>query len=149
MTLRAHRASANAHQPSRVFAWPARVYYEDTDTLGMVYHANYLKYFERARVEWLDALGVDLPGLAARERQGFVVRKVDVTYLKPAALGEEIAATVQVRDVRGCYVELDQTVVRSGETLTQARVQIVYIDLDKLKPALLPPELRGKLQANL
>jgi acyl-CoA thioester hydrolase len=143
------RAAASAGKPSRIFAWPARVYYEDTDTLGMVYHANYLKYFERARVEWLHALGVDLPRLAACERQAFVVRRVDVIYLKPAALGEEITATVEVCDVRGCYVELNQTVVRAGEILTQARVQIVNIDLDKLKPALLPPELRGKLQANL
>jgi acyl-CoA thioester hydrolase len=122
------------------------VYYEDTDALGMVYHANYLRYFERARVEWLRALGVELPELAARQRQAFVVRRVDITYLRPAALGDQVEATVEVINIRGCDVELRQTIVRGAQLLTQARVQIVYIDLNRLKPVVLPADIRGRLR---
>jgi acyl-CoA thioester hydrolase len=127
------------------FFWPVRVYYEDTDTLGMVYHANYLKYFERARVEWLRALGVDLPELAERERTAFVVRELAIDYLKPARLAQELQVTVQVKDVRGCYVDLAQSVEGGAETYARGKVRIVYVDIDKGKPAAIPDPIRDKL----
>jgi acyl-CoA thioester hydrolase len=127
------------------FYWPVRVYYEDTDTLGMVYHANYLKYFERARVEWLRALGVDLPALAEGERTAFVVRELAIDYLKPARLAQELRATVQVKDVRGCYVDLAQSVEEGGETYARGKVRIVYVDIDRGKPAVIPDQIRDKL----
>lgn len=128
-----------------VFAFPVSVYYEDTDTLGMVYHANYLKYFERARVEWLNAIDVNLVKIAQAARQAFVVHRVNIEYLKPAALGDRLEATVEVLSIRSCFVELRQTVRRGTELLTQAEVRIVYIDMDKLKPVVLPEQVRNKL----
>ena len=128
-----------------VFAFPVSVYYEDTDTLGMVYHANYLKYFERARVEWLNAIDVNLVKIAQAARQAFVVHRVNIEYLKPAALGDRLEATVEVLSIRSCFVELRQTVRRGAELLTQAEVRIVYIDMDKLKPVVLPEQVRNKL----
>ena len=130
---------------SAVFAFPVSVYYEDTDTLGMVYHANYLKYFERARVEWLNAIDVNLVKIAQAARQAFVVHRVNIEYLKPAALGDRLEATVEVLSIRSCFVELRQTVRRGTELLTQAEVRIVYIDMDKLKPVVLPEQVRNKL----
>ncbi len=128
-----------------VFAFPVTVYYEDTDTLGMVYHSNYLKYFERARVEWLNAIDVNLVKIAQAARQAFVVHRVNIEYLKPAALGDRLHATVEVLEIRSCFVELRQTVRRGEELLTQAEVRIVYIDMDKLKPVVLPDLVRKKL----
>lgn len=128
-----------------VFAFPVSVYYEDTDTLGMVYHANYLKYFERARVEWLNAIDVNLVKIAQAARQAFVVHRVNIEYLKPAALGDRLEATVEVLSIRSCFVELRQTVRRGAELLTQAEVRIVYIDMDRLKPVVLPEQVRNKL----
>ena len=128
-----------------VFTFPVSVYYEDTDTLGMVYHANYLKYFERARVEWLNAIDVNLVKIAQAARQAFVVHRVNIEYLKPAALGDRLEATVEVLSIRSCFVELRQTVRRGAELLTQAEVRIVYIDMDKLKPVVLPERVRNKL----
>ena len=128
-----------------VFTFPVSVYYEDTDTLGMVYHANYLKYFERARVEWLNAIDVNLVKIAQAARQAFVVHRVNIEYLKPAALGDRLEATVEVLSICSCFVELRQTVRRGTELLTQAEVRIVYIDMDKLKPVVLPEQVRNKL----
>jgi acyl-CoA thioester hydrolase len=135
-----------AVRDGNVFAWPVTVYYEDTDTLGMVYHSNYLKYFERARVEWLNAIDVNLPRIAAALRQAFVVHRINIEYLKPAALGDRLEATVEVLSVRSCFVELRQTVRRGAELLTQAEVRIVYIDMDKLKPVVLPDTVRQQLK---
>ena len=136
----------NREQESgNAFALPVSVYYEDTDTLGMVYHSNYLKYFERARVEWLNAIDVNLVKIAQAARQAFVVHRVNIEYLKPATLGDRLEATVEVLAIRSCFVELRQTVRRGDELLTQAEVRIVYIDMDKLKPVVLPDVVRKKL----
>ena len=132
-------------ESSNAFALPVSVYYEDTDTLGMVYHSNYLKYFERARVEWLNAIDVNLVKIAQAARQAFVVHRVNIEYLRPATLGDRLEATVEVLAIRSCFVELRQTVRRGDELLTQAEVRIVYIDMDKLKPVVLPDVVRKKL----
>ena len=149
MAIKSVYALTHKQQTADVFEWPVSVYYEDTDTLGMVYHANYLKYFERARVEWLIALDVNLPEIAATTRRAFVVHRVNIEYLKPAALGDRLAATVEVLELRSCFVELRQTVRRGEELLTQAEVRIVYIDMDKLKPAVLPDAVRTKLNTRV
>ncbi len=131
-----------------IFRWAVRVYYEDTDALGMVYHANYLKYLERARVEWLRAAGVSLPQLAEQESRGFVVRRLNIGYVKSARLGDELEATVRVDAVRGCSVELAQTVERDGEAYVTAQVQIAYVDTQKLRAAAMSEEIRGRLISN-
>ncbi|MDQ3261829.1 MAG: YbgC/FadM family acyl-CoA thioesterase [Burkholderiales bacterium] len=146
MAIMPVHAASREREDGLAFAWPVTVYYEDTDTLGMVYHSNYLKYFERARVEWLNAIDVNLPKIAAAWRQAFVVHRVNIEYLKPAALGDRLHATVEVLSVRSCFVELRQTVRRGAELLTQAEVRIVYVDLDKLKPVILPDAVRSQLK---
>ena len=145
MALKPVYQLSRAIETSAVFAFPVSVYYEDTDTLGMVYHANYLKYFERARVEWLNAIDVNLVKIAQAARQAFVVHRVNIEYLKPATLGDKLEATVEVLAIRSCFVDLRQTVRRGEELLTQAEVRIVYIDMDKLKPVVLPDLVREKL----
>lgn len=146
MAIKPAHPLAEAIREGNVFAWPVTVYYEDTDTLGMVYHSNYLKYFERARVEWLNAIDINLPKIAAALRQAFVVHRINIEYLKPAALGDRLHATVEVLSVRSCFVELRQTVRRGAELLTQAEVRIVYVDMDKLKPVVLPDAVRSQLR---
>ncbi len=146
MALKPVYELSREQENANVFAWPVSVYYEDTDTLGMVYHANYLKYFERARVEWLNAIDVNLVKIAQAARQAFVVHRVNIEYLKPAALGDRLEATVEVLSIRSCFVELRQTVRRGEELLTQAEVRIVYIDMDKLKPVVLPDGVRNNLK---
>jgi acyl-CoA thioester hydrolase len=129
------------------FRWPVRVYYEDTDALGMVYHANYLRYLERARVEWLEAAGVFLPQLAERDRGAFVVRRMQLDYVKSAQLGEKLHATVSVRAVKACTADLRQTVETLDADITYlaAEVQIAYVDIDKRRPAAMPEALRNAL----
>ena len=146
MALKPVYELSREQENANVFAWPVSVYYEDTDTLGMVYHANYLKYFERARVEWLNAIDVNLVKIAQAARQAFVVHRVNIEYLKPATLGDRLEATVEVLSIRSCFVELRQTVRRADELLTQAEVRIVYIDMDKLKPVVLPDGVRNNLK---
>lgn len=146
MAIKPAHPLAEAIRKDNVFAWPVTVYYEDTDTLGMVYHSNYLKYFERARVEWLNAIDINLPKIAAALRQAFVVHRINIEYLKPAVLGDRLHATVEVLSVRSCFVELRQTVRRGAELLTQAEVRIVYVDMDKLKPVVLPDAVRSQLR---
>lgn len=131
------------------FRLPVRIYYEDTDTLGMVYHANYLKYMERARVEWLRAVGVFLPEVAEQERGAFVVRRINIEYLRPAKLGDALDATVRVKSVKGCSVDLRQTVEDAGGAYTQADVQIAYVNIDKMRAAAMPQALRQGILSSI
>jgi acyl-CoA thioester hydrolase len=83
--------------------------------------------------------------IAQAARQAFVVHRVNIEYLKPATLGDRLEATVEVLSIHSCFVEMRQTVRRGAELLTQAEVRIVYIDMDKLKPVVLPELVRKKL----
>ncbi|HIE75537.1 MAG TPA: tol-pal system-associated acyl-CoA thioesterase [Gammaproteobacteria bacterium] len=121
-----------------VFRWPIRVYYEDTDAGGIVYYANYLKFMERARSEWLRSRGVDLAVLAHNEDAMFVVRSANLEFLRPARLSDDLEVSVQVAHQRPASVELSQVVTRSGETLCTGVVRLACINIRTARPRPLP-----------
>ena len=123
---------------------PIRVYYEDTDLAGIVYYANYLKFIERARSEWVRSLGVDQARLRAEEGIVFAVRRVEADYLKPARFDDELSVSTAVAGVTGARIVLDQTVTRAGERLFQAQVTLVCLT-EAGAAVRLPAELRRKL----
>jgi acyl-CoA thioester hydrolase len=118
-----------------------RVYYEDTDAAGVGYYANYLRVMERARTEWLGALGVELVVLEREHRVVFVVHRVDVEYLRPARLGDRLHVSVAVLEQGRSRLVLDQTIRCGTQTLTRARVSLACLDPVQWRPARIPGEL--------
>ena len=121
-----------------------RVYYEDTDLAGIVYYANYLKFIERARSEWVRTLGVDQGRLRAEEGIVLAVRRVEADYLRPARFDDELTVTTEVVAATGARIVLDQAITRAGERLFQAQVTLVCLT-EAGAAVRLPAELRGKL----
>ncbi len=121
-----------------------RVYYEDTDLAGIVYYANYLKFIERARSEWVRSLGVDQGRLRAEEGIVLAVRRVEADYLKPARFDDELTVTTEVAGVTGARIVLDQAVSRAGERLFLAQVTVVCLT-EAGAAARLPAALRQRL----
>lgn len=121
-----------------------RVYYEDTDLAGIVYYANYLKFIERARTEWVRSLGVDQSALKRDEGIVFAVRRVEADYLRPARFDDALVVTTALVEIGGARIVLDQTVERDGERLFAARVVLVCLS-DGGAAARVPAALRGKL----
>jgi acyl-CoA thioester hydrolase len=126
------------------FSWPLRVYYEDTDAGGVVYYANYLKFMERARTEWLRELGFEQDELIASENVLFAVRHVEVEYLKPARLNDALNIDVQLVDASAATMTLAQEITKQNESgvLCKGSVKIVCLTADTFKPAALPPAIR-------
>ncbi|MFM2067089.1 MAG: tol-pal system-associated acyl-CoA thioesterase [Pseudomonadota bacterium] len=135
------------HADASLFSWPVRVYWEDTDAGGIVFYANYLKYFERARTEWLRALGVQQQQL--REDSGliFVVTDTAVRYLAPARLDDHIAVTVQLVQASRVRLTLDQVAWCDGRRLAEGRIRIACVDAQQLRPGAMPRELLATLSA--
>jgi acyl-CoA thioester hydrolase len=104
------------------------VYFEDTDTAGVVYYANYLKFMERARSDMIRAVGVDQNSELERTGSAYVVVEVNIRYVKPARLGDELVVVSTVEQVRAASVQIQQRVMRSGELLTDARVTAAFLD---------------------
>ena len=129
------------------FTLPVRIYYEDTDAAGVVYYANYLRYFERVRTEWLRALGKDHAELGREYGLMFVVRSVSLDYFKPARLDDLLTVTVAVEKLGGAQVVLRQCARRDDENLVTGTVNIVCVDLEKMKSAPIPDYLRETLKA--
>lgn len=131
------------------FAWPVRVYWEDTDAGGVVFYANYLKYFERARTERLRAMGYEQDALLREEGILFVVKAVQVDYLKAARFNEELLVTADFAAVRQASLIFDQTVMRlaleENEILTRGTVKIACLDAETMKPRLIPDHLLRRI----
>jgi acyl-CoA thioester hydrolase len=125
--------------------WPVRVYYEDTDLGGVVYYANYLKFLERARTEWLRALGVEQTALATEHRVIFVVRSIALEYLKPAAFNDELVVTVELEGTGAGQILLVQRVTRGTEELATARVRIACVNTATFRPVRIPRPLSDKI----
>jgi acyl-CoA thioester hydrolase len=104
------------------------VYFEDTDTAGVVYYANYLKFMERARSDMLRAVGVDQNEVLRSGGGAYYVAEVDIRYVRPARLGDELLVISTVETVRAASVAIQQRVIRSGELLTDARVVAAFLD---------------------
>jgi len=127
------------------FRWPVRVYYEDTDAGGIVYYANYLRFMERARSEWLRANGVDVAELADESRLMFTVREIHLDFLRVARLSDNLEVSVSLTRARRVSVELEQTVTLAGEVLCIAQVRLACVDVDSLKPKPIPDGIRKEL----
>ena len=129
----------------KVFALPVRVYFQDTDAGGVVYHGSYVNFMERARAEWLrDVCGYSNGALMKEFGAVFVVRSMKVDYLKPALLDDMLLVTAQVRDIGRSRVTLVQTVRRGDEVLTEAEVHLVCVSLANFKPVSVPEVLRSQ-----
>jgi acyl-CoA thioester hydrolase len=125
----------------KVFSWPVRVYFQDTDAGGVVYHASYVNFFERARTEWLRTFGYSNAGLMNELGVMFVVRKLELNYLKPALLDDMLDVTAQTKEVGRSRVTLLQTVLRGNELLTEGEVHLVCVAADTFKPVSVPDVL--------
>lgn len=129
-----------------------RIYYEDTDAGGVVYYANYLKYLERCRTEWLRRAGFDQSLLLREHQLAFVVRRVEADYLRPAILDDLIEVGLQVEKLGAAQIVFAQTVSRktttgTPELLLNARVQIVSVNSDSMRPTPIPAWIRTQLNA--
>jgi acyl-CoA thioester hydrolase len=132
------------------FQWPVRVYYEDTDSGGVVYHANYLKYFERARTEYLRAMGYELDVLLRETGVLFVVRSLTVDYLKPAVFNDALTVTTAINALRPASLTFIQTLIRGDDPpLATAEVKVVCLRADRFRPVPLPDILLQSLKHEL
>ncbi|MGC2456892.1 MAG: tol-pal system-associated acyl-CoA thioesterase [Gallionellaceae bacterium] len=128
-----------------VFSLPIRVYFQDTDAGGVVYHASYVNFLERARTEWLrERCGYSNAGLMQEFGMVFVVRSLKLDYLRPALLDDLLAVSAEVKDIGRTRVTLDQRVMRGDEVLVEAEVHLVCVTVDGFKPVAVPDVLRGK-----
>lgn len=123
------------------FSWPVRVYWEDTDAGGVVYHASYVRFLERARTEWLRGLGLDQSALKQRAGIAFLVRAMEIDFLKPALLDDELQVTVEVKERRAASILFDQIILRSdGTGLIRARVRVACVDIHRMVPVKIPDD---------
>jgi acyl-CoA thioester hydrolase len=129
----------------KVFSLPVRVYFQDTDAGGVVYHSNYLNFMERARTEWLRAHGYSNAGLMKEFGMVFVVRSIKLDYLRPALLDDSLEVTARIKEIGRSRLTLLQTILRGSDVLTEAEVHLVCVSLDSFKPVSVPEVLREQL----
>ena len=129
------------------FIWPIRVYFEDTDTGGIVFYANYLKFFERARTEWLRACGIEQSALSDTNGTMFVVRSTAVDYRAPARLDDQIEIRSVASRIGRASVDFDQEAWCAGTLLATGTIRVGCVDRASLKPAALPPRVVDALHA--
>ncbi len=126
---------------SEPFELPVRVYYEDTDAQGVVYYANYFRFMERARTEWLEAMGVDHITMMNEDRRILVVSEAHAKFLAPARLGETLIVTASLSRLSRATFEIEQNIYRDtteGDLLIQGGVTAAYLDADTMKPKRIP-----------
>src|ERR1700744_2503460 len=117
------------------YTWPIRVYYEDTDAGGIVFYANYLKFFERARTEWLRACGIDQQRLAETNGIVFVVRRTSVEYASPARLDAVIRVVSRIERLGRASVDFHQEAWRDGVLLASGDIRVASVDRASIRPA--------------
>jgi len=130
------------------FTWPVRVYYEDTDAGGVVYNANYLKFMERARTEWLRALGFEQDVMMQQQDVIFAVRSIEIDFLKPARFNDALQVSACLEKTGHASMTLQQEVWRESQPqiiLCRARVRIASLQASTLTPRAIPTEITGKL----
>ena len=123
------------------FTWPVRVYWEDTDAGGIVFYANYLKFFERARTEWLRSLGIGQADLRERSGGMFVVSETSVRYVAPARLDDELCVTARLHERGRASLVIAQEATRAGELLAQGTIRIGWVDAASLRPGRIPSDI--------
>ncbi|WP_324779263.1 tol-pal system-associated acyl-CoA thioesterase [Thiobacillus sedimenti] len=120
------------------FVWPVRVYWEDTDAGGVVYYANYLKFMERARSEWLRVHGFEQDVLRDDAGVVFVVRRVEIDYLSPARFNEQLDVSVRLHEMGRASLSVKQELMRGADRLAQAVVTLACVDAARFKPVKIP-----------
>jgi acyl-CoA thioester hydrolase len=135
------------------FILPIRVYYEDTDAGGVVYHSNYISFFERARTEWMRQLGYELDELARDEQLIFVVRALSCEYLLPAKFNDELFVSAEILELGKTSIQFEQKIMRASkqntncEVLTKGIVTVVAVDSIKFKPKRLPKNIKESIES--
>lgn len=131
------------------FQWPVRVYYEDTDTGGVVYYANYLKFYERARTEAVRFAGFSQEQMRIEQNTIFVVSNVNVNYRRPAVLDDELQVRLKVTRMARTYLVFSQQIVRGEEVLGDAEVRVACVSADSMKPRPIPEKMKEQLSVLL
>lgn len=137
--------AAPSPAPAPDFEWPVRIYYEDTDAGGVVYYANYLRFFERCRTEWFRHLGFGQSELAARAGVIFVVASAQAQYLRPARLDDELVIDARVAQRYASYVVFEQQARRGTQVLCRGTFKVACVDATTLRPTRLPEALNARL----
>ena len=135
------------HEPATnaAFTWPVRVYCEDTDAGGIVYYANYLKFMERARTEWLRAIGMEQGPLQSEQGLIFVIVDTQVEYKRPARYGDALTVTASIREHTRASLGFSQQVLRGDELLVDGAIRVACLDAKSYRPRGLPGALVDKL----
>jgi acyl-CoA thioester hydrolase len=144
--IKTAKADKFSNSPSKIFSLPVRVYYQDTDAGGVVYHSTYLDFMERARYEWLRELGFDIHSLIQVHKVIFMIRSFSIEYFRPALLDDLLRISVQAMELGRSRITISQQVMRDPDTLTRATVQVVCVGAESHKPVSLPAPLRYKLE---
>ena len=140
----------NAQQtPLFTFDFPLRVYFEDTDASGVVYHAHYVKFLERARTEWLRHLGFSNSELERKYKMNWVIAEIAVEFLKPARLDDSVNISVAIENLGRVRCTFHQEIRRGEELLVKARVLVATVSADSFKPIEIPADLRKKMEATV
>ena len=128
-----------------VFLWPIRIYYEDTDAGGVVYHTNYIKFMERARTEWLRNLGFEQDELRDKEGVIFAVRSVQVDYFFPAKFNDELFVSSQVTKKGKASITIEQEVIKETQVLCKGIIKVATLDDKSFRPKAMPASLYDKM----
>ncbi|MDH3337306.1 MAG: tol-pal system-associated acyl-CoA thioesterase [Gammaproteobacteria bacterium] len=131
-------------ESARPFEWPVRVYYEDTDAQGVVYYANYFRFMERARTEWLRALGVDQVALMETERRIFVVTETNAEFIVPARFNDQIIVTARLAGLARATFDIEQNIYLDsldGTLLLRGSVRAAYLNADTMRPTRVPASI--------
>ena len=128
------------------FNWSVRVYYEDTDAVGVVYYANYLKFLERARTEMLRVKGFEQDDLIKTERIFFVVRSINIDYLSPARFNENIDISSEISRLKKASILFNQSIYRGETLLCKATANIACLDVNSMRPKAIPANLIAKFK---
>ena len=131
----------------KTFSLPIRIYFEDTDSGGVVYHSNYLKFMERARTEWLRSIGIDQRHLKQDHQIMFVVHRIDIQFKLPARFNDELIVKSELKDIGSSKIEFRQMIYRNDEMLIDANVDIACIDSEKFKPVRIPPTIKQTMES--
>lgn len=125
--------------------WPVRVYYEDTDAGGVVYHSNYLKYMERARTEWLRSAGFSQPVLANDLAAVFVVANMSIDFKAPARFDDQLNIQSRILESTGTRFQFEQNIIGNDVLICSAIVNVVCVDSVTFKPKRIPEQIKAKL----
>jgi acyl-CoA thioester hydrolase len=146
LTVPEQRTEQASGLVNSVFEHTIRVYYEDTDAGGIVYYANYLKFFERCRTEWLRSFGIEQDDLM-EQSIGFVVKRVEMENNKPALFNQELRISCQVVELKRASVVFEQHIYNNqNQHLVSANIRVACVNLDKLKPIAIPPNVFREMQ---